>query len=521
MSSPTPSRASSPSLESVSDASDIDLLSPTLPSDDSQVPAPVCNGETGTKANPTIPPEDKTIGQPRLEATDEGADQQTANSNHIPHEKYFFNADMLNLTVAGGTTYRLHKDFFTRSSPYWAKKLASPGLETDLINLPDVRKEEMDAFLSTLYPTSGSDMKAKALEEWVAVLRLSTMWKFKGKRELAISVLGIAAPPLEKLRLARAYDVEAWLHPAFVALCVRHKTLSLKEAEKLPLRDVMRLVSAREALFKGSPPTHEETSAYVAKYIHKPKSPISELSFKVIGDILDDRKDGHLPQPPPVKAPSPPPFEPSTLFATRRPKTPPLTLSGPNATIEEKQKFAGLLSTYQYATAFDAVEEHNVQAFLSLLVDFSKVYRDGSDFRVFADKLITYSVTHSRFVPLSVQILKSIIADLPPSESSFWSFEATQVSALGYMETVRDRALEFWEDLEEAMAKYKDFTLAMAHANLTPSGTHTLITLSLRLPHEKVLQSDYEQRSASLRAIFAALEEAGLLEPQAASADGK
>lgn len=61
----------------------------------------------------------------------------------------------------------------------------------------------------------------KTTEDWESVLRLATRWKFKNIRVLAIGKLDVLATPLQKLVMARAFDVTKWLQPSLVALCMR------------------------------------------------------------------------------------------------------------------------------------------------------------------------------------------------------------------------------------------------------------------------------------------------------------
>ncbi|KZV59967.1 hypothetical protein PENSPDRAFT_594636, partial [Peniophora sp. CONT] len=133
-------------------------------------------------------------------------------------------------------------------SPFWARELAHAGRDLSPVSLEDVSKQEMDAFLSMLYPSAAKDRDSKTVTDWSAILRLATMWQFQEQRELAIAALESLASPLEKLVLARAHGVEPWLHPAFVALCMRRTTLSLQEAATLSLQDTLHIMAAREAL---------------------------------------------------------------------------------------------------------------------------------------------------------------------------------------------------------------------------------------------------------------------------------
>lgn len=89
------------------------------------------------------------------------------------------------------------------------------------------------------------------VDNWSAVLRLATMWSCADMRLLAIEQLTELAPPVEKLALSLAYDVPEWRIPSYVALSLRPEILAGDEAEKLPVRDVLRIASAREAVRDG------------------------------------------------------------------------------------------------------------------------------------------------------------------------------------------------------------------------------------------------------------------------------
>ncbi|KZV76875.1 hypothetical protein PENSPDRAFT_679890 [Peniophora sp. CONT] len=298
MSSPPLSRSSSPSLESVSDFSDDGSAPHVLPTDDApainlvpsvSVDSSVSDGESAVNPQPG-----NLVTSDRVETVhevDNAAEAQLADSERkvptvgIPanwespdarHERYFFTDESLTFSVEG-TTYRVHSAFFTRSSSYWAEQLAKPGRSTRPICLVGMRKNEVDAFLSTLYSTPDLEVKSRTLEDWEAILRLAHWWKFEEQRKLAIAALEPLVSPFEKLRAARKYDIEAWLYSAFVELCLRPTTLTLEEAKCLPLRDVMHVMSAREALYKGrtGSPSREDVSAYVAKHIHAPATPIA------------------------------------------------------------------------------------------------------------------------------------------------------------------------------------------------------------------------------------------------------
>jgi hypothetical protein len=70
--------------------------------------------------------------------------------------------------------------------------------------------------------------------EWVAVLKLSTMWDFEDARKTAIEVLTTTDIDLiNRIELTRMYDVPQWYWPAIRALCNRTKRLDDFDVKRL------------------------------------------------------------------------------------------------------------------------------------------------------------------------------------------------------------------------------------------------------------------------------------------------
>jgi hypothetical protein len=87
---------------------------------------------------------------------------------------------------------------------------------------------------------------------WISVLRLATKWEFLGFRALAISELeGELKDPIERILLARAFDVPQWLYLGYEALVMRDAVVSLEEAESIGYPTTIRLCQLREEMQKG------------------------------------------------------------------------------------------------------------------------------------------------------------------------------------------------------------------------------------------------------------------------------
>ena len=77
------------------------------------------------------------------------------------------------------------------------------------------------------------------------MLHLSTRWSFASIRKL---VLRSIEPPTahDRLLLARTYSVDEWVVPALSALCERTRPLTLSEARRMSIEDVVLVSTVRE-----------------------------------------------------------------------------------------------------------------------------------------------------------------------------------------------------------------------------------------------------------------------------------
>ncbi|KAA1470534.1 hypothetical protein DENSPDRAFT_705602 [Dentipellis sp. KUC8613] len=181
--------------------------------------------------------------------------KSTSEPSALPPDqpRFYFNDGNVSFLVKG-VVYRVHRYFFIRDSPYFANLLSkslpadgSPQAPTP-VDLDDVEWYEFEAFLSILYPTNFHESDVKTVEDWTAVLRLSTAWSFSSIRTLAIERLAPIIPPVEKLLLARAYNIESWLVPGFVSLCERPQSLTKGEGRRLGVDSVILIAAVRECL---------------------------------------------------------------------------------------------------------------------------------------------------------------------------------------------------------------------------------------------------------------------------------
>jgi hypothetical protein len=136
---------------------------------------------------------------------------------------------------------------------------------------PRVRLVQSFISLRTL---STSDFRRRDISsaiEWSSVLRLATRWDIKSIQSLALEELHSLATPLDKLVLARELDILAWLEPAYVALCLRKEPLTMAEAERLSMADVVSIFTVQQLVQTAQlPATVDDVSRHVRSVFQLP-----------------------------------------------------------------------------------------------------------------------------------------------------------------------------------------------------------------------------------------------------------
>ncbi|KAI0030324.1 hypothetical protein K488DRAFT_35872, partial [Vararia minispora EC-137] len=123
-----------------------------------------------------------------------------------------------------------------------------PSTSTRVTADLSVETAEMDAFLSVLYPLDFKDGDLKTRAEWTAVLKLATRWSFQSIRDLAINKLNFPLffSPVDRLELARTYNVQEWVDVAIQAICARRQCLTLPEIRRMTVEDLALITTLRD-----------------------------------------------------------------------------------------------------------------------------------------------------------------------------------------------------------------------------------------------------------------------------------
>ncbi|KAH9897744.1 hypothetical protein C8Q73DRAFT_370134 [Cubamyces lactineus] len=154
------------------------------------------------------------------------------------------------------TLFKIHEYFLKRHSIIFASMFTlNPGdapaegtSDEHPIPLPDVKAVDFARFLSLFYPSNVIDGDLSTLDEWTSVLRISHRYEFDEYSKLAIQRLEPLATPIDRILLARQYDIPSWLENAYFDLCVREDSLTYDEGMLLGLADVILIAELRQRI---------------------------------------------------------------------------------------------------------------------------------------------------------------------------------------------------------------------------------------------------------------------------------
>ncbi|KAJ7180579.1 hypothetical protein C8R46DRAFT_1318570 [Mycena filopes] len=172
------------------------------------------------------------------------------------HPSFFF-PDGTVVFLVENTLYRVHRYFFERDSAVFAAMFTLPSAvgqrpEGEVVENPvvleGVSTDDFDCFLSILYPSDFTVRDVRSAAQWTSVLSLASRWDFTSLRELAIQHLFTMTSVVERIAVARRYDILEWLVPAYTEVCERKDPLTLAEGRLLGVDDVICIGQVRHMI---------------------------------------------------------------------------------------------------------------------------------------------------------------------------------------------------------------------------------------------------------------------------------
>ncbi|TFK74667.1 hypothetical protein BDN72DRAFT_833194 [Pluteus cervinus] len=162
-----------------------------------------------------------------------------------------------------GCLFRVPRLYFERESEFFRTTFQLPqesgrALDGDSdeqpFRLDDVKKADFKALLGIMYPKNFQSLPiAFTVDQWTSVLKLSTMWEFDKIRNLSIERLKAQlSDPIQKLVLARRYEIESWKLPAIRKLVERRDPITLREGMAIGIEAALKIASIRECCCRNN-----------------------------------------------------------------------------------------------------------------------------------------------------------------------------------------------------------------------------------------------------------------------------
>lgn len=345
--------------------------------------------------------------------------------------------------------------------------------------------------------TSISDFngyEGRTTANWDSVLRLATLWEFKNIRALAINKVDPLATPLEKLAMARAFDVSTWIRPSLVALCTRSEPLTLAEGRRLSTEDLISITSAREAVRNTQlAPNERDVSSYISEHILCERS----TDAVVVSTVPTENVSGS-----PTSCTQP---NLATSTIVKAPDVPPFT---PWPSAHQVESLLAAISQSDFKSALDMASHEGAKAFIDALRNFTPVSRDPR----MAERL-TLAILHqgcrtSSFITIGVALFSELTAHFCTQITD----DGTTWKLHPYLKWRSDTSHQFNDAMSLIRSQFRSFDLALRHITVAqPFGDPGWFLDILRAGESLSLtESVYDERYANLRTYFTRLEQAGL-----------
>ncbi|KAK7472353.1 hypothetical protein VKT23_000470 [Stygiomarasmius scandens] len=185
---------------------------------------------------------------PSSSLQDEGVEVQAA----MRDKNFYFNFVIFQVEDA---LYNVPRQPFMRESdvfhdmfslPVPVGRKAEGQSDEEPVLLQSVSKVDFERLLNLMFPDAGLD-HMPSLDEWISILKLATLWDMPRIRERAIRHMApIMTDPVQKIEIAREYDIDDWMLPALNQLVQRDHALTMEEGERLGMEYTLKLASIRE-----------------------------------------------------------------------------------------------------------------------------------------------------------------------------------------------------------------------------------------------------------------------------------
>jgi len=173
-----------------------------------------------------------------------------ADGRRHPINESFYFEDIVFLV--DGMLFKVHRRDFELGSEVFEGMFKAPpevgkpveGSSPDHpLQLDGIKRDDFVQLLKVMYPTPSTEISLTR-DEWISVLKLSTMWQFNVIRNQAIDSLQ-HLPPRRRVALAQEFNISEWLLPALKELAEQKEPIGVKDVEEIGLDFALKLAHVR------------------------------------------------------------------------------------------------------------------------------------------------------------------------------------------------------------------------------------------------------------------------------------
>lgn len=209
--------------------------------------------------------------------------------------------------LVDGYLFRVPRYYFASCSDIFCSVFSLPtdgsksiegSSDEEPFHLEGISRTEFKSFLRVMYPLKTTILggePALSKSEWIAALKLATLWNFRDIRQLAISRLSDltgskALTATEKITLAKAYKVSRWLLQGYHDLSRRTQVISVDEARTLGIETTVLLHHVREQIASTfcSPSTHAGREFFNVYVNRREEQNFESMVRKTFKEELDE-----------------------------------------------------------------------------------------------------------------------------------------------------------------------------------------------------------------------------------------
>jgi len=150
--------------------------------------------------------------------------------------------------------------------------------------LESISKVDFQRLLKVIYPENPLRPVILSREEWISVLKLSTLWELDDPRERALDELSkVGLGAVDKVVLGKSYRVGKWLLEGYIELVQRDTTISDADVAAIGTYTAIQLFRIREESSRKSNLRPESVKRRVCETFNKE---LNETGWKESGPPL-------------------------------------------------------------------------------------------------------------------------------------------------------------------------------------------------------------------------------------------